>query len=331
VIDWLQKNGVNFMLKDSQLPKDASITLNVTDQPVSDVVEALGEALGGHWDKHGQIYVYRPEAGIQVFGGDGMKSNLFKGFNPGDEKAMQGWMGKDGASFKMNADQMKKAMEQLKTEMPQMKEEIRKAMEEAQKSQKDGVYSYKLSKPDMDKAMEMLKGMPQMQKDGNFNQFFKTMPQGGQTWVFPKDFKGGSMWKSDGKGGYTFIMPPMDGKMWKQFGTPGKNGMMWSMPKGGYSYAMPKMDDKVWKQFMQPGKEGMFGGKGWTSFQKVDFPGFMKTLTPSQKKAMKDRGYIKISELSAAQRKMLGVSADAKHYTLSYSNGNSKVVIKSGN
>jgi hypothetical protein len=60
VIGWLQKNNVNFVIDDSDLPKDKTVSLNLENQPLEDVLEALGTAFGGSFQKRKEIYVYKP-------------------------------------------------------------------------------------------------------------------------------------------------------------------------------------------------------------------------------------------------------------------------------
>jgi len=59
VLNWLQRNGVNFVIESGQIDKDARITLNVENQPREAVVDAISSALGGHFTLRNGIYVFR--------------------------------------------------------------------------------------------------------------------------------------------------------------------------------------------------------------------------------------------------------------------------------
>src|SRR5579862_1028543 len=73
VLEWLDKQGVNYVIADPSL-NDHKITLNIDDQPVGDVADAIASALGGHWEHRGKIRVYKngPGFGTDFFGGQGM-------------------------------------------------------------------------------------------------------------------------------------------------------------------------------------------------------------------------------------------------------------------
>ena len=59
VLNWLQKNGINFVIESGQLDKDARITLNVEKQPAESVVDAISAALGGHFANRNGILVFQ--------------------------------------------------------------------------------------------------------------------------------------------------------------------------------------------------------------------------------------------------------------------------------
>lgn len=59
VLDWLEKQGVDFIIADSDVKKDATVSLKVTDQPVEKVLDALATAFGGRWERTGDLRVFR--------------------------------------------------------------------------------------------------------------------------------------------------------------------------------------------------------------------------------------------------------------------------------
>lgn len=59
VLAWLEQQGVNFIAAESDVPRETRVTLNIKDQPLETVLNALGRALGGRWEREGAIRVFR--------------------------------------------------------------------------------------------------------------------------------------------------------------------------------------------------------------------------------------------------------------------------------
>lgn len=62
VLSWLKKQGVSYVM-DEGIVRNKRISLNIENQPVSSVMDAIAAAMDGHWTRRGSIYVYRPGAG----------------------------------------------------------------------------------------------------------------------------------------------------------------------------------------------------------------------------------------------------------------------------
>jgi hypothetical protein len=60
IVGWLISNGVNFVVNDEDLPAKKSISMNLVDQPLGEVLQAIGTALEGRFVRRGEIYVFRP-------------------------------------------------------------------------------------------------------------------------------------------------------------------------------------------------------------------------------------------------------------------------------
>ena len=80
VLQWLRRTGVNFVIDKTHAPKDAKLNLNIVDKPLRDVMDAIASAVGGAWQKHGDVYSLRqgtlfgtPTPG---FPGEGMEFTL---------------------------------------------------------------------------------------------------------------------------------------------------------------------------------------------------------------------------------------------------------------
>lgn len=66
VLAWLTKQGVSFVVSDDQI-NNKKITLNVVNQPIESVVDAVAASFGGHWERRGTVRVY--QKGSDVFSG----------------------------------------------------------------------------------------------------------------------------------------------------------------------------------------------------------------------------------------------------------------------
>jgi hypothetical protein len=64
VLSWLEKQGVSFIVADGTVPPNTTVTVNLVNQPLPTVVDALGRALGGHWVRQGEIRVFQRGPGF---------------------------------------------------------------------------------------------------------------------------------------------------------------------------------------------------------------------------------------------------------------------------
>jgi hypothetical protein len=74
-----------------------------------------------------------------------------------------------------------------------------------------------------------------------------------------------------------------------------------------------------------PGRVGQF----FFNDRRTDFEGFVKSLSDSQKDLMRSQGYLKVSDLTSEQRKMLGIEGDPGHFQLQYEKDGVKIIVKS--
>lgn len=84
VAKWLTDQGVSFVIADEKVAS-RKIMVNLVDQPLKDAMEAIGDALGGRWEKNGGVYTF--QSGSHFFPMEG-----------GDVKV---WNGKDLKDFKV--------------------------------------------------------------------------------------------------------------------------------------------------------------------------------------------------------------------------------------
>ncbi len=213
VLSWLEHQGVSFVVADPKL-KERTITVSIENQPLDDVADAIASALGGHWEKQGNIRIYR--------NGTRGVLDLYGFSKPGAQ-----W-------FSLSPNQMKGG----------------------------GTKDYVFQELPPDKGLQ------------NF---------GGQFKVFEKDLK--------------------SGKNSELFGS------------------------KVQDLLKSNGKD-RYSVFTWGS-NKFDFDKFSKSLTDHQKDLMKSQGYLKLSDLTAAQRDMIGVKETPENLEIEYSKNGQTIKIKS--
>ena len=296
VMDWLTKNGVSFVTADSELPKDATITLNVKDAPLGEVVDAIASALGGHWERRGSMRIFRHGEGFGVDGtfnvapfmGQGKAWNLAP-----DEKGWSGF-GKDGKVFLMpdvpkielkDMPELKEMpdMDQLKERLKdvpnseEIRQEVEKAMEESRKAMKQSGDEMRISKKAMEQAR---KEIEKARKE------------------HPEAFNG-----------RIFISPDSQNKV---FINPNENGFFKVEPNGKgrtfqYRVGRPSM---------------AIDGRSFTKF--------MASLSDEQKETNRRQGYLRLRDLSETQRKLLGISGDEKGgWTIKINKDGEEVTVKS--
>ena len=62
VLDWMQKQGVSFIVEDGKLDEKKRVTLNASNVPLGDLVDSLATALGGSWSRKGEMRVFQNHA-----------------------------------------------------------------------------------------------------------------------------------------------------------------------------------------------------------------------------------------------------------------------------
>jgi hypothetical protein len=128
VMRWLRTQGVNFAASQGELP-DTRITLNIVDQPLRDALRAVAAALGGRWERTGQIYVFRkgPEARFEFDGPDvrvrsmesdemqRMSERMRRIFEEGRSRPIEGL---DAERFRAMGEEIRKQMEEMMKDLP---------------------------------------------------------------------------------------------------------------------------------------------------------------------------------------------------------------------
>lgn len=357
VVKWLTDQGVSFVISDDNLSQK-KLMINMVDQPLKDVVGAIADAMGGRWQKRGNVYAFQ-SAGSFPFGSDNLPGMTMDGdmklFTPkGDGKSFM-FKGDDGKEHtfvipKFDGDQFKWLGEDgkgLDMVIPKMDGD------KMTWKDKDGkVHSFNMPKmdgkvfkwsgdgKDFDMVIPKMDGdkMTWKDKDGKVHTFdmpkfdgdkMKWMGDDGKAFEFamPKMNGDKMTWKGEDGKVRTFTMPKVDGK-----------NFVW-VDKDGKSHKMDLkgLDGKDGKPFVWSGEDGkafQFSfpkvGKGmnWTSIGKADISKLLKSLTATQKAKMKKQGYLKASDLSASQRQMLGGLSGSGNWSFTFSQDGQKVTIK---
>ena len=86
VCKWLSGQGVSFVADGTSLSGDAKLTANLQNQPLGDVMDAIADAFGGRWDRHGNIYTLH--RGVAYWAPKGGEMREFE-IAPGDMKGLE--------------------------------------------------------------------------------------------------------------------------------------------------------------------------------------------------------------------------------------------------
>ena len=251
VVKWLTEQGVSFVVNNDELTK-GSLTLNMVNQPLGDVVNAIADALGGHWQKRGDVYVFQAGRGGFTWTGEGIPD----------------W-----------------AAPELKN-LPNMK-------------------GFQMVVPKSGEfAIPNMKGFKfDLPKDAKGQLFIAP----GQDGDFKIDLKGLKELKElknlQGEKGQLFVMPGKDGEL--KIDLKGLQNL--------------KIDAKTRQEIEKAMKDSqkLFQSEEFKrGFKDLDVDGvqihtadvgkLIKTVTPAQWSKQKSQGYLKLSDLTPAQQKMLG-------------------------
>lgn len=344
VLMWLEQHGVNFVASGGEIPKDTLITLNIDGQPIGNVVDAIGKALGGHWERDNGIYVFRRGASWNTFPqADAFPKGNFTPF------PQTGKMPAFPALPKMPE------MKAWKDGKPMSKEEWEKTFgPDFQKKMEAWSKEFEKSfGPEYQKKME--DWSKQFQKEFTPEKMKELRADGKTFYLAPgnayKFDKGSGILKLDKDGVYQLDRDKLekfkgDGKAF--YFAPGnayklQEGGVLKLDKDGV-YQLDK--DKVLKlkkediekfqkngpkvrietfkdgsaKLFKDGKPYMFDwtpgkNEGMHSFgfgPNLDIEQFMKDLTTNQRDMQSKRGYIRYSDLTPAQQKKLGDRPDGK-------------------
>jgi hypothetical protein len=309
VLNWIKKQGVSFVI-DESITRNKRVTLNIVNQPVSSVLDAIGAALDGHWSRRGSIYVYRP-GGMTFFSSEGLttpKAFMAPDVNTDVQKLPKmdkEWVEKMGKMPDMKGFTFAAPNVHIE-DLPHMDKEWAEKMGKI-----PDMKGFKFVTPDMriDKLAPMDKEwVEKMSKmHGDMKSFNLEAPK-----AFAYHF--GPMGKDLAEKIAKEVQDALkdsklnDQEFWEKFGKELAESLHKNLDENRPFFnelkamPFPKMDADKMKEL----KVYAEGAKA----RSIDAEKFMASVTPAQKELQKSRGYLKVSDLTDAQREMLGIKDD---------------------
>lgn len=327
VFAWLAEQGFSFVVKDGEFAH-TRVTLNLDHQTLRDAANSVADALGGHWDLNGKVFVFHRGNGFKMLpkddGGfvwsDSQAPHvpfLFDGDGqiPKDQqKKWEDW----GKKFGQHMKGFQFQMPDMNFDMPdsgwtpEQKKQFEKKWEDWGKKFGDQMKdfhfdsgSHKMT-PEQERAFE--KQMEEMSK------------------MLEKQFQGGKF-PFDGKN--------MDPKMWQKFGEGWEKwGQEFGKGFGGDGQAPPAPP--------VPPMPPSSGSKEGSNFMRIRIDGtgdaavvesggvraLLNSLSPGQKDALKDKGYLTPNDLTEEQSAKLGHLPSGGQWTMSFSQNGDSIEIR---
>lgn len=140
VLAWLVQQGFSYVVNDRDFGPDTTVTLDFNHVTVREAAHALADALGGHWEREGKVYVFR----------DGRAEALGEGWGGGSYALAM------PPSANFDSEKMRRQMEEMQRNMPHF--DSQKLQQQIEKMQRNMPHfdSEKLQR----QMEEMKKNMP---------------------------------------------------------------------------------------------------------------------------------------------------------------------------
>lgn len=294
VLDWLSKNGANFIAADSEIPKDVTVTMSVKDQPIEDVVDALAGAMGGHWVRRNGIRVFRKGGGLEMYMPTERGLAEARGFGNFKVPEVQGWSEADTAKFrselkafpKMRAEEMKALKEKMRVDMPKM-------------------------------DMDQFRVMPEIRVEG-----MKELEEAAR--ARSKAFGDNKVWIEQSREAQKASRKELE-KMRKEH--PDLfNGRVYVSPNGSDFRVFGDKGLYGTRTFKngEPARFRPFFVGGDRDMTKI-----LGSLSPDQRETQRRQGYLRARDLRPDQRRMLGIDDKAKGWTIKIVKDGEELTVKS--
>lgn len=293
VLKWLSTQGQSFVADESVAGSKRKVTVNIVDQPINDVLDAIADGLSCKWEKKGDVLVLK---------NSGVFTNLAPYVSEGSTKweYPQAEVWRELPKLEMplsipNIDSKwmtPEVQKQLQSEVEKAMKEAKKAIEEAHKS---GKAEKMTSEERAQFEKEMVKAKAEIEKA---MQELKKELKNEKGFVLAPNMKGLEKWDVQ--------MPKL-----KEFRT-----------------VVPKL-----KEFKLNDKNAFVIPKSLAPNTKLfvgtaDVQALLKSLTKAQKDKAAKQGYLKPSDLTTAQKKMLGDLPAGTNWSIVYDIDGQKVTIK---
>lgn len=325
VIKWLGDNGVSFVLENKDL-SSRKLTINLVNQPIEDAIAAIADALDVSYTKKGDIYAFGSSKMLFAPAAPGMPANP-RGIAP------RVWTGKDSDDIIIDVQKAIEEAHKAKGSKNNIAPKVftfehgkalspqeMKQFELHMKSLGDHI---KVLTPNL---RELEKMAPMTDKERKaFEESMKSLHESLK--VMPKSIEGAKMSEKERKE-FELEMKKLHDEM---KALPGEIKMFKLDGKElkGMSDAERKAFEKSMKDLKIELKDvhGLAKVPGApVALKSANMKELMKSLTPDQKSKHERQGYLKLSDLSGAQKKMLGNPSG--NFTISVNMDGQKLTIK---
>jgi hypothetical protein len=335
VLEWLRRTGVNFVIDAGDPASRARLNVNVNNQPLKDVMDAIASAVGGAWVKHGEVYSLKSRG---MFGAtapsipfDGEPGAFGESFGPKIREHLRDFNEKEMRAFGESlAPKIKEHLRELEEFGPEFEKHFEKfemelpEMKEFHMPKLPEMPNMKLIMPKMENVDKLMKSLTPTQKE-----LLKSKGH-----LTPEDLTAAQKELLKGMGG-------LKGNM--RFH---KDGEEFSMRAPGEVIIAPPTPLPPGERIegvpvpMPPGER--IGGNPVPLPPDVRIEGVPRpvpppparwkelsaSLTQSQRELIKKQGHLYDDQLTAAQRRMVHLP-EGSSFTLTIKNGKESLTIKS--
>lgn len=294
VLKWLSTQGQSFVADENVAASKRKVTVNIVEQPIDDVLDAIASGLNCKWEKKGDVLVLKNSDVYSILAPT-ITDLPLRFDRPNDFTRIAPKIEMPTELPRIESKWLTpEAQKQLKSEIEKAMQEAKKAVEEAHKSGK----AEKMTAEDRAQfEKEMVKAKAEIEKA--MKELQKEL----------KNERG-------------FVLAP-NAKEWQKLKAE-------DLPKlKEFRTTIPKIQEFKWndksalvmpKAFSAPNAK-LFVGT-------ADVQALLKSLTKAQKDKAAKQGYLKPSDLTAAQRKLLGELPTGSNWSIIYNIDGQKVTIK---
>lgn len=295
VLDWLQKQDLSFVVNEDDIAPGTKITLKLDDVPLDEALDAIGSALGGHWERRGKVRVFHRG---EMFRGAVQVSDGF-GFGGTARSAPTVPSINDVAQTKAFASEMKMVAEKVANSLTPTQ-----AVERADMAKALSRRDVEVAKIQRLKSKEMAESMAMKSAA-----IAKSMPMQLEQLKLDAKMQAEIAKKMRDQAVSMRAMPSMDLEVRADVAKAINDAMM---------------------QSRSAAKAAIAAGNSQRVEIAPDVDKLMKSLTMEQKDHLKKQGYLRYHELSAQQKALLGMkpSTTPGSWTIKIRKNQNEITIK---